>query len=249
MNWRDAVLVGLDTETTGLDVRKDRVFEIGLVTYENGKVVETWGELMDPTVELDDKVVETTGVTTAEVAGKPVFVEFVEGIESRIRDRIVVGYNIAGFDMPILTSEFDRLSRPMPKCHVVDVLIFARQLVKTGRHRLGDMAARFGVEMDTAHRATADADATVRLLLAMADSLPQDLDALLHLQTQWDAQQRTKRASWRDKGEAGGLIEGGPAAVVFQEDNLSLGPGYLYGEELDPLKAFIEQFADMTGGR
>lgn len=249
MRWRDAVLVGLDTETTGLDVKNDRVFEVGIVTFENGQRIESWGELIDPTVELDEKVVETTGVSTAEVVGKPVFGEIVEGIESRIRGRVVVGYNILGFDMPILGSEFEKLSRPIPECQVVDVLVFARQLVKAGRHRLGDMASKFGVEMDTAHRATADADATVRLLLAMADDLPEDIESLLRLQTQWDAQQRARRrAMWR-KGDTGGLIEGGGAPAALQEDSLALGPGYLYGDELDPLKAFVEQFADMTGSR
>ncbi|HNU69834.1 MAG TPA: exonuclease domain-containing protein, partial [Myxococcota bacterium] len=68
MQLKDAVLVGLDTETTGLDTRRDRVFEIGLVTYRSGDVVENWGRLMDPLVELDQKVVETTGVTTEEVS-------------------------------------------------------------------------------------------------------------------------------------------------------------------------------------
>ncbi len=241
--------MGLDTETTGLDVKNDRIFEIGLVTFENGQRIETWGELIDPTVELDEKVVETTGVTTADVAGKPLFAEVVGGIESRIRDRVVVGYNILGFDMPILGSEFDRLSRPVPPCQVIDALIFARQLVKAGRHRLGDMAAKFGVEMDTAHRATADADATVRLMLAMADQLPEDIDSLMRLQAQWDAQQRARRrAMWR-KGDAGGLIEGGSVPVTVAEESLALGPGYLYGDEKDPLKAYIEQYADMTGGR
>jgi len=249
VKWRDSILVGLDTETTGLDVKKDRIFEIGLVTFENGNRIESWGELVDPTVELDEKVVETTGVTTAEVAGKPVFGEVTDGIEERVRGRIVVGYNILGFDMPILASEFERLGRPMPECQVVDVLIFARQLVKAGRHRLGDMASKFGVEMDTAHRATADADATVRILLAMADQLPEDIDSLLRLQTQWDAQQRARRrAMWR-KGDGGALIEGGGAPAAMTEGALALGPGYLYGDELDPLKAFVEQYADLTGGR
>jgi len=249
LGWSDEILVGLDTETSGLEVKKDRVFEIGLVTWDKGGLVETWGELMDPLVELDEKVVETTGVTTAEVAGKPVFAEFADGIESRIRGRVVVGYNILTFDMPILAAEFERIGRSWPQCHVIDVLVFARQLVKTGRHRLADMAAKFGVEMDTAHRATADADATVRLLLAMSGELPQDLDSLLRLQVQWDAQQRARRREMWRKNEAGGLIDGGAAQAPRHDEQLELGPGYLYGDELDPLRAFVEQFADMTSGR
>jgi DNA polymerase III epsilon subunit family exonuclease len=249
LNWREAILVGMDTETTGLDVKNDRVFEIGIVTFENGAVTESWGELMDPTVELEDKIVETTGVCTADVEGKPLFGEIAPQIAARMNGRVVVGYNILGFDMPILTSEFERLKLPMPDCQVVDALVFARHFVKAGRHRLGDMARKYGVEMDTAHRATADAEATVKLLLAMADELPSDLDSLLRLQAQLEAAQRAKRAIWRKKGGSEGLIESGPDAALVQEDTVSLGPAYLYGDEMDPLKAYIEQYADLTAGR
>ena len=237
----------MDTETTGLDTSKDRVFEIGLVTYENGELTDTWGPLMDPMVELEDKVVETTGVTTAEVAGKPLFADYVDEIERRIAGMILVGYNIVGFDMPILSSEFERLGRPMPETKVIDVLVFARQLSKTGRHRLGDMARKFGVEMDTAHRATADADATVRLLLAMADQLPEDLDSLLTLQKQWAAQQQSRRAMWRDRGTGGNLMSATQVQMSGQDDKVVLGPAYLYGDQRDPLKAYVIQYADMIG--
>jgi len=243
---KDAVLVGLDTETTGLDTRRDRVFEIGLVTYRSGDVVENWGRLMDPLVELDQKVVETTGVTTEEVSGQPVFAEVVDEIEKRISGQILVGYNIIDFDLPMLATEFERLGRQMPPFQVIDVLVFARQLARGGRHRLGDMAARFGVEMDTAHRATADADATVRLLYALAPSLPDDVEKLLVLQSQWSAQQQSKRAMWRDRGDGGALIGSGQAAAVAHDDKVALGPAYLYGDERDPLKAFINQYADQT---
>lgn len=246
MQLKEAVLVGLDTETSGLDTRRDRVFEIGLVTYKNAEMVENWGQLIDPMIELDQKVVETTGVTTEQVSGQPVFAEVVDQIEQRISGQILVGYNIIDFDLPMLSTEFERLGRQMPAFKVIDVLIFARQLARGGRHRLGDMAARFGVEMDTAHRATADADATVRLLYALAPSLPDDIDKLLVLQSQWAAQQQSKRAMWRDRGEGGALIGASQAVAATHDEKVALGPAYLYGDERDPLKAFINQYADQT---
>ena len=51
----------------------------------------------------------------------------------------------------------------------IDPLAFARELYKHEDSRaLGDMAARLGIALDNAHRATDDAEAALRVLYALA---------------------------------------------------------------------------------
>lgn len=244
--WLDCTLVGFDTETTGLSFQDDRIFEIGLVSFENGVAVDNWGPMVDPIKALSKESLEKTGVTDDDLKGKPVFASIGPEIVDRMAGKIVVGYNILGFDLPMLEAELRRNGLAMPEFAAVDALVFARGLVKSGRHTLSDMVRHFGITMETAHRATADAEATVKLLLAMAPQLPPDLDDLIRLQSQWREEQRSARALWRKKDDAPPSPEtflrqetASSSLKVDAEGRVSLGPSYVYGRETDPLRAFL----------
>jgi len=247
-------LIGFDTETTGLSTTEDRIFEIGLTTFESGKLIDTYGQMIDPMRELSKTTVEKTGVNQEDLVGKPHFAAVVEEILNRIRGGVIVGYNLLSFDLPILAEELGRLNLEMPEIRPIDALVFARELVKKGRHRLTDMVRHYGLTMDTAHRATADADATVRLLLAMAPDLPPELDDLLVLQKQWQEEFLARKATWR-KGRdrpsrpQDSLLRQEYAASTLlktRDGKVTLGPAYLYGKETDPIRAFLEAYMALT---
>jgi DNA polymerase III epsilon subunit family exonuclease len=244
--WLDCTLVGFDTETTGLSFQDDRIFEVGLVTFEGGEQVESWCPMVDPVKALSRESLEKTGVTDEDLKGKPVFATIAPELVERMSGKVVVGYNILGFDLPMLEAELKRNGLAMPGFAALDVLVFARGLVKSGRHTLSDMVRQFGITMETAHRATADAEATVRLLLAMAPQLPADLDDLVRLQGQWREEQRSARAMWRKKDDAPPSPESflrqetaSSSLKVDADGRVSLGPSYVYGRETDPLRAFL----------
>lgn len=247
-SWLNMRLVGLDTETTGLLVTEDRIFEIGLVTFQDGQVVERWEQLLDPLKPLSEESVQKTGISDADLKGKPVFATIAAEVAGRLEGRVVVGYNLLSFDLPLLENELARVGLKMPQCWPVDVLIFARELVKTGRHNLGEMARHFDVPMETAHRAIADAEACVRILLAMAQRLPQDLEELVRLQAQWLNEQRARRVMWRQK-QSDSLLKSVPGAeLVDEQGRVTLGPGYIYGQETDPLRAFLAAYMASGNG-
>jgi len=209
--------------------------------------------MLDPLRPLSAESSEKTGVSNADLAGKPAFATIAADVVARLADRVVVGYNILGFDLPLLEAELKRVGLTLPRCWPVDVLIFARELIRTGRHNLGEMVKHYGLTMDTAHRAAADADASVRLLLAMAKDLPADLDALTRLQAQWRESQRARKAVWRQRSDdtrgADVLLhqEVAPnASFVDDQGRISLGPTYVYGRETDPLRSFLLTYCNAT---
>ena len=252
--WAEMTLVGFDTETTGLSVTEDRIFEVGMVSFEGGAVVDSYSRLIDPTRPLSQESVAKTGVSDADLHGKPAFQSIAAEVVARLEGRVVVGYNVLGYDLPLLENELKRVGLAMPNCWPVDVLVFARELVKGGRHNLGEMARQFGIAMETAHRATADAEASVKLLLAMGPQLPPELDALVRLQAQWREEQRARRAVWRQRQEGTGQPEqllrqetAPGASLVDDAGHVVLGPAYLYGREADPLRAFLATYTAQTG--
>jgi len=254
--WNGMTLVGFDTETTGLSVTEDRIFEIALVAFRDGEPVDPYAILIDPVRPLSEASREKTGLRDEDLRGRPVFQTMAPEVVDRIRDQVLVGYNVLEYDLPLLRAELARAGLELPSCRVVDVLVLARGLGlkdEQGRRirlRLEDVVRFFEVPMGTAHRATADAEATVRLLYAMAPRLPEDLDDLLNLQAQWLTQQRAERSRWRGRSEGDGgresLLQAETTAKVLRdgEGRVSLGPSYLYGREPDPLRAILKAWFD-----
>lgn len=73
LETRTAVL--LDTETTGLDVRKDEIIELGMLKFDylpDGRIVgvrDVFSAFNEPTVPISDEIAALTGITNEMVAG------------------------------------------------------------------------------------------------------------------------------------------------------------------------------------
>ena len=63
------ILLSLDFETTGLDVEKDRITEVGAVLYSTGldQVLETAGYLVNPEIPISAEITKLTGITNSMV--------------------------------------------------------------------------------------------------------------------------------------------------------------------------------------
>lgn len=68
----------LDTETTGLNARKDEIIEIGVVAFTFdavdgiGDVTGLYGGLQQPSVPIAGEVTKLTGITNDMVAGRSI---------------------------------------------------------------------------------------------------------------------------------------------------------------------------------
>lgn len=236
--WNDLEVAAIDVETTGFDFDEDRIIEIGIVRFRGGEVIDTWGSLVNPQREIPGAVVTLTGIDQKKVADAPLFSAIADEVGRKLADAAICAYNLS-FDQSFVTNALARCGLEWPaKAPTLDPLIFARQIHEDeGSKKLGDVAARLGIDLANAHRATDDARAAGQVLYAFAGQLPERLQDLLLLQAQWEAQQETARSAWRR-----GRADEGVSAVRNNMNMLGiqttgLGPGYLYGQELDPLCA------------
>ena len=169
--------VSLDLETTGLDIGRDRITEIGMVRFRREGPQATYSQLVNPDRDIPLRVQRLTGIAPSDVADAPHFNSLRLEIEEFIGDATIVGQNI-GFDLSVLARQ-----DLTPPGAVIDTLELARLLEPGHRdHSLAALAERYGVAQPTAHRALADADTARAVFLALydrAEALPDDLIAEL----------------------------------------------------------------------
>ena len=173
-------LVSLDTETTGTDVATDRIIELGLVHLHPDGTRSRTRLMFYPGGPIPASATAVHHITDADVAGELSFAAHAEAIAQLLTDVDLCGYNLRAFDLPILRAEFQRagVAWPCPHARVVDALVIYRDR----EPRTLDRAVPFycGRHHDGAHRAEADAEATLDVLLAQVEryELPTDLGDL-----------------------------------------------------------------------
>ena len=59
--------VVIDLETTGLDPTENKIIEIGIVRYVNGKEEEKFEQLVNPEVPIPDFITKLTGIKDKDV--------------------------------------------------------------------------------------------------------------------------------------------------------------------------------------
>jgi DNA polymerase-3 subunit epsilon len=181
-----ARLVVADVESTGLDMRRDRLIAIGAVTVQNGRIElgrSFYRVLGQPHASSKENIlVHGIGGTEQCAGGEPVEV-LLEFLEFAGRAPLV-GFH-AAFDAAMIgraTREHLGLKFDPPW---IDLAYVAPALLADearARKGLDDWLARFGIEVFSRHDAVADALATAQLLLAVlanAGSPPRRLDELL----------------------------------------------------------------------
>lgn len=232
--WTDLPMAVIDVETTGLEPEEDRIIEIGIIHFEDGDVVDRYGQLVDPECPLPDKATEITGITEDDLEGQPTFDEIAEKVHSQLDGKGIVAYNLE-FDRGFVKAELERCGLEWPsESPTIDPLVFARQFFQNKRSKnLGAIADHLDIPLEEAHRATHDAEVAGHILFEFEDKLPESLDELLVLQAQWESAQARQRRKWRGDDEQASET----MTSALGEKTIGLGPAYIYGDEMDPLRA------------
>lgn len=162
-------IVFFDLETTGVNIAKDRIVEISILkVFPNGnKESKTW--LVNPEVEIPAESTAVHGITNEKVAGEPTFKELATKINNMIAGCDLAGFNSNRFDIPLLAEELMRvgIDFDMNGRKAIDVqVIFHKKEQRT----LGAGYQFYcGKELEGAHGAEADTNATYEILLAQVD--------------------------------------------------------------------------------
>lgn len=188
--WYEQKFLAIDVETTGLDAASNRVIELAIVPFNMGDDVKPFCQLFSVGMSLSPEITTITGITDAMLKNKPPIAEHAdECLKLMHKADFMVAYN-AKFDRPFLESEMARMNKVLPEIPWLDPFIFICELDRYRRgKKLSDAAKRWGVNLENAHRAMADAQAAGELMLKMADKIDcRELDDVLRLQKIWQWQ-------------------------------------------------------------
>lgn len=160
-------IIGLDTETTGLEVEKGhRIIEIAMLTYDldTRKLVDSWVQRIDPERSIDPDAQAAHGIGYAELVGQPKWEDVAPEVARRLAGAdLLVAHNM-GFDGPFIGSELMRVGLEVPNVHSLCTMENARWACPDGKlPRLGELCFALNVAYDSAKAHAADYDTTVTM--------------------------------------------------------------------------------------
>ncbi len=204
----DQDFVALDLETTGLDVRRDRVVQIGAVRLRGFSLVqgETFARLVDPQMPIPALSTRIHGIADADVAGGETIAGALEALGGWIGDAVIIGHSIA-FDLAILRFEAARVGAVWREPRALDIGLLAAGLdPRLVDPSLDDLALAAAIAIDGRHTALGDALAAAKVFASLA---PQLAEAGVRSLAQAEAAARRPRdlvarhekAGWFDRPE------------------------------------------------
>ena len=183
-------LVFFDIESTGTNPYRDRIVEIAVIKVMPDGTREDIVRRINPTIPIPEGASAVHGIYDADVADAPTFDVIAHNLFNYLDNCDLAGYNIVKFDVPMLQEEFKRcgLVLDMKERKLIDVFnIFCRLYPRT-------LSAAYeffcGGNLEDAHSALADTDATVSVLLgqlAKHPELPREMAGLAEFSAARDA--------------------------------------------------------------
>jgi DNA polymerase-3 subunit epsilon len=151
-----------DTETTGLDLRDDRIIELGGVELVNRfPTGRTFHKFINPqgrAIHAEAQAVH--GISAADLVGKPTFAEIAQEWLDFTDGAKLIAHN-ATFDIGFLNIEFGRLDQAaIDPGRIVDTLALARRKHPMGPNSLDALCRRYGIDNTrrTKHGALLDSE-------------------------------------------------------------------------------------------
>lgn len=174
-------IVFFDIESNGLDTSTAKIVQIACIKIDLDGNQEKKEILINPMEAIPKEATEVHGITDEMVKDAPTFKQISKALYKFFEGCDIAGYNSDNFDVPLLMEEFLRAGIGFPswECNFVDVLKYERLLRP---NKLTDVYKRYtGLELENAHNALADVEATLTVLLHQIDGndeiTPADIDA------------------------------------------------------------------------
>ena len=219
-------IISFDTETTGKNPDTDKVVSFSAIEMdENFEVIDELSLLINPGIPIPAEATAVHGITDEMVDGVPLFKDVSHIIYEFLSRGALSGFNIEGFDIPILIAEFERcnLGQPFPLQNhgIIDTSVIFRKfnlrtLSGVYKHYLGN-------ELENAHDAMADTVASAVILKAQVQ-----LHGIGNTMEDWSSHGTTIGIEFMDYAKKISIIDGVPCYAFGKDAGKSVvdNPGF-----------------------
>ncbi|KGG80843.1 DNA polymerase III PolC [Caloranaerobacter azorensis H53214] len=160
----DCEYVVFDIETTGLSPFNDKITEIGAVKIKGNQIIDRFSQLINPEIEIPEKIVKLTGINNEMVADKPTIEEVLPKFLDFINGCVLVAHN-ASFDVSFIRVNCNKYGFKLAN-PILDTLELSRNLFPNLKsHKLNVLAKHLNVKLENHHRAVDDSEATAKIFL------------------------------------------------------------------------------------
>lgn len=221
-------IIFFDLETTGLDIAKDRIVELCYIRVEPNGNEEARSMRINPEMHIPEVASSVHGITDDDVKDCPTFADVAPQLAATFEGCDLAGFNSNRFDLPLLADEFMKAGVNIDLSHVqaIDVQNIYHKLEK----RTLAAAYKFycGRDLENAHSALADTQATYEVLQAQLDHYPNDLQNDVDFLAEFSRMNRNIDFAGRFVYDESGkeLINFGKYKGKAIKDVLSRDPGY-----------------------
>lgn len=168
-------IVFFDLETTGVDVATDRIVEICLIRLEPNGNKQSMTLRLNPERHIPAEASAVHGIYDADVKDCPAFRDKAEELKKIFEGCDLAGFNSNRFDIPLLAEEFIRsgVNIDLTSPRRVDVQNIYHKLER--RTLVAAYKFYCNKDLENAHSALADTEATLEVLEAQLDHYPEEL--------------------------------------------------------------------------
>ncbi len=196
-------LAFIDLETTGVNLSTDRIVEIAIVKVLPDHSRQVKRKLINPQIPIPKVSSDIHGITDEMVKDAPTFKQAGNEIKQFLENCDLGGYNSNRFDIPILMEEFLRagMEVDLTDRRMIDV----QHIFYSMEPRTLTAAYKFYCqkELENAHSAEADVNATIDVLLSQVqryDNLGNSVDSILSAIGEDKIVDYARRFTFDDKG-------------------------------------------------
>ncbi len=167
--------VVLDIETSGLNPIENEIIEIGAVKFEKGERVGDFSVFIKPKYEVPEFIKMLTHITDEQLNSGISLEKALLRLKNFCENKTVICHNTS-FDINFINTKLSEIDESYLKNEILDTLELSRiYLPFISDHKLGTLTKHFDIELNNAHRAIYDAEATGYLFLKLAEFIVNEI--------------------------------------------------------------------------
>lgn len=167
-------MVCLDLETTGLDIIRNNIIELGVVEVKQGKVTQQYSKLFGGGRSSMYLVRKVHGIKDSERSGKPTFKACCNRIANYLAGAVIITHNGTKFDIPFMEEKMKVAGVNLSYLRHIDTYLLSRKL-EHEKNSLEYLCGQYGIKYDESnHRGLTDCLCTLQILYAFCNKFGED---------------------------------------------------------------------------